>query len=209
MKIKVCGMRHPDNIRSVAALPIDYAGFIFYPKSPRYVNALDREVISGLQAKGIEPVALFVDARLEDVMAAMSGYGFRAVQLHGNESPAYCDALRAAGYEVLKAVTVAGADDMARCSDYDGHADMLVIDTKCAGKGGSGQKFDWSLLQEARFDTPFMLSGGIGPDDVASIRKIYGEMRGKMTGVDLNSRFETEPGIKDSTLLAAFIEGIS
>lgn len=208
MKVKVCGLRHPDNIGAVASLGIDYAGFIFYRKSPRYAGEVNAEVIAGLQSAGVEPVALFVDENMEEVKGVMMRGGFRTVQLHGSESPDYCDRLRALGYKVLKAISVADRCDLDRCTDYDGHADMLVIDTKCVGKGGSGRKFDWSVLAGAVFATPFLLSGGIGPEDAVAVTALYRKMEGKMAGVDLNSRFESEPGRKEPQLLSYFLNGL-
>lgn len=209
MKIKVCGMRRPDNIDEVAALGIDMAGFIFYPRSPRFVDEPDTDALSRLKAQGVEPVALFVDEDIDTVTGILRKYGFGTVQLHGNESPAYCERLRADGVRVLKAMPIACADDMSRCAAYDSHADMLVLDTKSSSKGGSGQKFDWSLLAQASFSTPFLLSGGIAPDDAVAVKELFKKMNGLMAGVDLNSKFETAPGVKSASLLAHFINIIN
>lgn len=209
MKIKVCGMRHPGNIDEIAALGIDMAGFIFYPHSPRFVGEPAMAAISRLKERDVEPVALFVDEDIDIVTGILRKYGFHAVQLHGNESPAYCDRLRADGIKVLKAMPIACSDDIDRCAAYDGHADMLVLDTKSSSKGGSGQKFDWTLLEQASFSTPFLLSGGIAPYDAETVKELFKKMNGLMAGVDLNSKFETAPGVKSASLLSRFIKNIN
>lgn len=209
MKVKVCGMREAANIKAAAALSPDYMGFIFYPKSPRYVAGIPEEIVGYLKERGIEPVALFVDEPLEKVVETIGRYGFDTVQLHGNESAEYCDALRRRGVRVLKAVSIGEKGDIARCRSYDGHADILVIDNKCRSKGGSGKKFDWSLLEGIDCTTPFLLSGGIGPDDAGAVREIYDTMEGRMLGVDVNSCFETAPAVKDAAALANFIPHIN
>ena len=205
MLIKVCGMRDPGNIREVARCGIDMMGFIFYPKSPRYAAALQPGTIARLKADGIEPVALFVDEPAGHVTATCSRYGFTTVQLHGSESADCCDRLRGSGLKVLKALGIGAKEDIGRAKLYDGHADMLVLDTACATKGGSGRKFDWNLLAAADFSTPYLLSGGISPDDAAAVRETYRRCAPLMAGVDLNSRFETAPGLKSTTLLSDFI----
>lgn len=208
MKIKVCGMRRPDNINEVAALGIDMMGFIFYRKSPRFAGSPDRSVIDGLRERGIEPVAVFVDEDFDALTDTMERFGFTTAQLHGSESPEYCDRLRDRGVRVFKAISIAGPDDIAKAAAYDSHADMLLLDTKCAGKGGSGQKFDWRLLADGTFTTPFLLSGGISADDTDSVTALYRSLAGRMAGVDLNSRFETEPGVKSPDTLRRFIEAL-
>ncbi|MDE6345817.1 MAG: phosphoribosylanthranilate isomerase [Muribaculaceae bacterium] len=205
MKIKVCGLRSPENIDEVASLGIDMAGFIFYPRSPRFAGEPDRSALLRLRARGVEPVALFVDEDIDTVTEILQKYGFLTVQLHGDESQVYCDRLRERGFKVLKAISIAEAADIAKAEAYDGHADMLVLDTRCAGKGGSGRKFDWGLLEQAAFSTPFLLSGGIAPDDAVAVKELFKKMNGLMAGVDLNSKFETAPGLKSASLLSDFI----
>lgn len=205
MKVKVCGMRQPGNIDAVAALGIDMMGFIFYQRSPRYVTELQGDIIAALRMRGVEPVALFVDEELDTVTDTMERYGFLTAQLHGNESPEYCDQLRSRGLKVLKAISISGEDDIDRAALYDGHADMLVLDTKSPGKGGSGVKFNWKLLAAASFTTPYLLSGGISPDDTRAVKAVYEQSGGLMAGVDINSRFETAPALKDVAAVADFM----
>lgn len=206
MKIKVCGMRQPENIDAVAGLGINYMGFIFYPKSPRYITDLQSETIYRLKSLGVEPVALFVDEQLEKVTEIMDRHGFRTAQLHGNEGAEYCASLKSKGYNVIKAIGVLTETDLGRWREYQDVADMLVIDTKTPGKGGSGKKFDWEMLTQAEIGMPFLLSGGIGTEDAAAVKSLYSNLKGEMIGVDLNSRFEVAPGLKDITLLSKFID---
>lgn len=209
MIVKVCGMRQPDNIDAVAATGIDMMGFIFYRKSPRFVDQLDGSTINALKNKGIEPVALFVDEDIDVVVATLQRYGFTTVQLHGSEGVDYCDRLRAHGYKVLKAISISDEGDVARAALYDGHADLLVVDTKCNGKGGSGMKFDWRLLENATFATPFLLSGGIAATDAEAVAALYRSSAPRMAGVDINSRFETAPALKSPAIISQFLSQLS
>lgn len=201
MMIKVCGMKHPDNIRDVAALTPMMMGFIFYPGSPRYVGDLDPEVVRSLPDH-IRPVGVFVNASTTDIVATCRRYGISIVQLHGDESPEQCRELRLDGLTVFKAIGVADASDVAKATPYDGEVDMLVFDTKTSSRGGSGVKFDHTLLDSYSLATPYLLSGGIGPDDVTAV---VDAMRPGMAGIDINSRFESEPGVKNLRQLIQFI----
>lgn len=209
MIVKVCGMRQPDNIDAVAAAGIDMMGFIFYRKSPRYVDRLDSAVVKGLKARGIEPVALFVDECIDVVISILRRYGFTTVQLHGSESSVYCDELRRQGCKVLKAISISEESDIAGATVYDGHADMLVVDTKSSGKGGSGKKFDWQLLEKGAFSTPYLLSGGVAPEDAEAVATHYRASAGRMAGVDINSRFEIAPAMKSQSLISQFISELT
>lgn len=223
--IKVCGMRHPDNIRAVSQLPIDYMGFIFYPKSSRYVGMsssgtgllpdIADKAISGLgnTVSGyINKVGVFVNASAQDIITHVVNFRLDAIQLHGSETPTLIRNLKATlipdicpEIKVFKAISIASAEDFGRCSQYEGVVDMFVFDTKCAGHGGSGRQFDWSVLDGYKGNTPFLLSGGIGFEDAERIKNIR---HPRLAGVDLNSRFELEPGLKDVELLKAFINKI-
>lgn len=220
--IKVCGMRSPGNIRAVAQLPIDMMGFIFYPKSSRYVEMSSSLAgivpdtsgdawtdIGDESGRPIDKVGVFVDATVQDVITHVVGYGLDAVQLHGSETPTYVRNLISTvipdimpRLKVLKAISISSAADFGLCSQYEGLVDMFVFDTKCSGHGGSGVKYDWALLDSYRGNTPFLLSGGIGEDDVERIKAVS---HPQFAGVDLNSRFETAPGVKDVERLRHFI----
>ncbi len=193
-------MRERENINDVAALGVDLIGFIYYPKSPRYVG----EVVVPTPS-GIGRVGVFVNESEERIVEIANQAGLTHIQLHGTESTEMCDNLRNRGYKIIKALSIGAASDFERASLYDGHVDMLLFDTKCVGYGGSGEQFDWSLLDSYRGATPFMLSGGIGSESAAAIQTLHHPM---FVGVDLNSRFEVAPAMKDITKLKTFITNL-
>lgn len=206
MKIKVCGLASPENIREISSLRPDMMGFIFYAPSPRNACALLHSNVTSLP-DGIERVGVFVDSPLEHTLHVASRYALTTIQLHGKESPEMCRAVRENGYKVMKAIGVNATIDWETLSEYKGNVDYLVLDTLTAVHGGSGRKFDWTLLSDYHLDIPFLLSGGIGPDDAASVVKAARELP-SMIGVDINSRFESSPGIKNIRLLNEFITEI-
>ncbi len=199
--IKVCGMADPKNIESVARLTPMLMGFIFYEKSPRYAGNLPVESVKSLPDY-IYPVGLFVDSDIDHIINICDKYGIRIVQLHGDESPALCGELKARGFTVMKAFGIDSETDWSEIEPYEEVTDLYVFDTKTSSKGGSGMKFDWSLLDNYPLSNPYLISGGIGPDDIDAIIKA---MNPKMAGVDINSRFESAPGIKDIKKLTHFI----
>lgn len=201
-KIKVCGMRDQSNIRKVCALEPDYAGFIFYPGSKRYTgNILSRPVIDSLPPP-VTPVAVFVNEKSDVVLSTAEKFGIRHIQLHGDETPGYCKDIRARGYQVIKAFGVGRKIDFASVSNYTDSVSHFLFDTYTTEHGGSGRQFNWDQLKNFPFDIPFFLSGGIGPDDLQRIREAH---LPEGTVIDVNSRFEISPGIKDEHRLANFI----
>lgn len=204
MKIKVCGMKYPENISEVIALKPDMMGFIFYPKSPRYAEPLDEEFMHSFP-RNVLKIGVFVNEELDDMLEVVKKYNLNGVQLHGAESEDLCYTFRQAGLLTLKAFSIAEAADFDKTDDYEGTCDLYVFDTKTPQHGGSGKKFDWNILSAYQGNTPFLLSGGIGPDDAEAIKAVNHPM---LRGVDLNSRFETEPGRKDSALLKSFFQEI-
>ena len=201
MKLKICGMRECVNVSEVAALKPDYMGFIFYPESSRFVGDMAHNIISSVKKQGIEPVAVFVNASMETMIRTRTWYGFTHVQLHGDETPQICEALRAKGFKVIKAFKVADSSDLKKTTAYENCCDYFLFDTKTALFGGSGRHFDWDLLKGYSGTKPFFLSGGIGVDDVEQVRTFNHPM---LLGIDLNSRFETGPAVKDVGLLKYF-----
>lgn len=197
--IKVCGMREPDNIRAVETLGIDLMGFIFWPKSSRYVS--ERPAYLPTHCKR---VGVFVDEDLEIVRRIADEYALDYIQLHGHESREYCAQLN--GLKLIKAISVSGHDDIATYKTYEGLVDYFLFDTKCPSVGGSGQQFDWSVLSAYDGSTPFLLSGGIGPDDAERVKAFH---HSKCIGIDLNSRFELSPGLKDVAALRKFLNEIN
>jgi len=221
MLIKVCGMREPSNIRDVCNLGIDLLGFIFYPKSPRYVNSISTHagIIPNMSddkittaSSAIQKVGVFVDEMPQTVITHAYNYHLDYLQLHGSESPVYIDNLRRTlvhdilpSIKIIKALSISTAEDIERWRDYEGHVDMFLFDTQCKGYGGSGKQFDWSVLEGYDGNIPFLLSGGITPDDVERIRQFH---HPQFVGIDLNSGFEDEPGIKNIEKLNTFIANI-
>jgi phosphoribosylanthranilate isomerase len=193
--IKVCGMRETENIREAEALGIDLMGFIFWPKSSRYVCERPAYLPTKCQRVGV-----FVDASLEEIRQHADDYQLDLIQLHGHESPAFAEALRP--LSLIKAFNIACAEDLRQTEAYEGVVDYFLFDTKGKVVGGNGVKFDWSVLTSYHGETPFLLSGGIGPDDVEAVNSFR---HPKCIGIDLNSRFEVEPALKDITKLRQFI----
>lgn len=204
IQIKVCGMRDTQNILELAKLLPNYMGFIFYEKSARSVAKLDKSLLDKLPAS-ICKVGVFVNESVELMRQTAEAYGLNALQLHGGETPLQCLQLREEGYLLFKAFSIAEASDFDILEDYDGCCDYFLFDTKTPQHGGSGQKFDWVLLDNYRGETPFFLSGGIDLDDVEAIKNIK---HPKFVAVDVNSRFEIEPALKDISKLKQFFDRI-
>ncbi|MFZ4726655.1 MAG: phosphoribosylanthranilate isomerase [Paludibacter sp.] len=202
--VKICGMKFPSNIFAVAALQPDFMGFIFYPKSPRYAEPLDVSMLNSLP-KSIKKIGVFVNENLENILTSLAKYDLDGVQLHGTELVKMCKELRKAGYIVIKAFPIAEAYNFKVTKTYEGSCDYFLFDTKTDAYGGSGLKFNWGMLNEYVGETPFLLSGGIAADDAEAILKI--ELP-KFAGIDLNSKFEVNPGEKNVELLKGFLREI-
>lgn len=198
MIIKTCGMRDADNIRAVSELRIDWMGFIFWPPSSRYVS----ETPSFLPTRQ-KRVGVFVDARIEEVKSKADEYALDLIQLHGSESPAFCEWLKGnSRQQLIKAFNIATQEDLEQTRPYEGLVDYFLFDTKAKMVGGNGTQFDWSVLSAYQGNTPFLLSGGIGPDDAEKVRNFH---HPQLAGIDLNSRFELSPALKDIEKLKQFI----
>lgn len=207
--IKVCGMREAENIRQVEALAPDWMGFIFWKKSKRNVSKIPSYLPTACKRVGV-----FVDESPDTIRRIAQGYALDLIQLHGQEPPEGLRHLRSlcsvycgttAVPRLIKAFNIATAEDLEKTKPYEGLADYFLFDTKGKMVGGNGQQFDWTLLQHYHGSTPFLLSGGIGPDDARRVKSFH---HPQCIGIDLNSRFETEPGLKDTELLSAFIKQI-
>ena len=227
MIIKVCGMREPENVRDVENLGVDMIGFVFCADSERYVsmvssnagiipdyaygrqNGDEAPACGAVQESKPHRVGVFVDDMPQNIVTRIYNYNLDYVQLHGSETAVMIDNLRRTvdpdicpGLKIIKALSIRIEQDVKRWREYEGHADMLLFDTKGCKAGGNGEHFDWTLLDAYHGNIPFLLSGGISVDDVDSIRAIRHPM---FAGVDLNSRFEVRPGLKDVALLREFI----
>ena len=228
--VKVCGMRDAENIREVEKLStllsplpkedsslfplhsslLFWLGFIFWPRSSRYVS--ERPAYLPQKTKR---VGVFVDEEIEQVRHIAEEFALDIIQLHGTESPEYIRALHAAFSadtrsaaipSVIKAFNIATKEDFEATKPYEGIADYFLFDTKGKSVGGNGEKFDWSVLADYVGETPFLLSGGIGPDDAARIKAFH---HPRCIGIDLNSRFECSPGVKDIQKLSTFLKNVS
>lgn len=204
MKVKICGMREEVNVADIASLRPDYMGFIFYESSPRNCIGIPPSLIGSLP-EGIEPVMVTVDLPEDELISIADLYGFRTVQLHGKESPEMCRSLRSRGFNVIKALGMRSAESINALHEYEDTVDLLLLDTLTPSKGGSGKKFDWSILDAYDLKVPFILSGGIGPTDAEAILALK---HPKFEGIDLNSRFESSPGVKNASLLHQFLTQI-
>ncbi|MFI3268978.1 MAG: phosphoribosylanthranilate isomerase [Rikenellaceae bacterium] len=197
MIVKVCGMREAANVEAVGSLGVEFIGFILFDRSPRYVADPAPDT-----AEEVKRVGVFVNASEAQIAQEVARHRLDFVQLHGSESVELCAALRNRGLGVIKAVSIATPEDMAQAAQYEGVTDYLLFDTKCVEYGGSGRRFDWSLLDGYNGSTPFLLSGGIDEDSAAEVGTIHHKM---FAGVDLNSRFEVRPAVKDITKLKMFL----
>ena len=204
--IKVCGMREAENIREVEALGINWMGLIFWPKSSRYVSEMPDYL-----PQDVKRVGVFVNEDLDTVKKKADDYALNLIQLHGSESPDYVRALKAPSSinpltsSIIKAFNIATADDFEQTKDYEGLVDYFLFDTKGPSVGGNGVQFDWDVLKDYHGKTPFLLSGGIGPDDAQRIQAFH---HPQCIGIDLNSRFELSPGFKDINKLKHFIQAL-
>ena len=200
--VKVCGMRDAVALTEVAALGPDFLGFIFAPKSPRFVGeALAPELVRALPPS-IWKVGVFVNETTENILAIAKRFGLAAVQLHGQETSAQCEELSEAGLLVMKAFSVGQAVDFAALLPYVPYCDFFLFDTKGAAPGGNGAIFDWNLLSGYNLPVPYFLAGGLGLEHAAELAVL--RLPG-LVGVDLNSGFETAPGVKDAGRLAQML----
>ncbi len=203
-QVKVCGLTSPQNIREIASLRVDRLGFIFAKESERAVDvSLDAgEVIAC--SLGCERVGVFVNASQSEIESTIERFHLHSVQLHGEEKPERLESLKHA-HPTLKIIKAIPADQISRAGDYPA-ADFFLFDAPGIKRGGSGYQFDWKALDAYDLSTPFILAGGILPTDGEELRTLC---RGLplLAGVDLNSRFESSPGIKDISLIEQFLKG--
>jgi phosphoribosylanthranilate isomerase len=193
LKIKICGMMEPSNIREVSTLKPGYMGFIFYPGSKRYIGHPDQDLLTNI-GEYIQPVAVFVNEEPDKILRLTSLYGFSHVQLHGHEPERDCIYLKERGLTIIKAFRIKTLEDLDRVTEYHYVCDFFLFDTETGGWGGSGRKFNWNLLKGFRSPLPVFLSGGIRKDDALLLKNVWFE---NIYAVDINSGFESNPGIKN------------
>lgn len=227
LKIKVCGMREEKNLADLSRLSPDFIGFIFYDRSPRYAENLSASRVHSLPQE-IKRVGVFVDATTEEILERVHRYDLDLIQLHGEETPQNVETLRDRFEgEIIKAFQVSDTFDFSRLHAYQPLVDFVLLDTSVKSKpnttsstdsntqeretngekkGGTGVKFDWSLLNRYPLETPLFLSGGIGVHDANQIRELSQKI--PLYGIDLNSRFETSAGVKNIEALSRFFEEV-
>lgn len=202
MKLKVCGLKYFENISDVAELEPDFIGLIFYEKSPRYFEGLLPELPSSIKKVGV-----FVDESDSRLLNKVGAFDLHAVQLHGNETPEFCSKLKLADkkLKIIKVFSVSDGFDFSLVKPYEKLCDYFLFDTKGELPGGNGYAFDWTLLQNYSSKVPYFLSGGIGPDNTKDIKLFLKSPASKYCfAIDVNSRFELEPGLKNLDALTEF-----
>lgn len=202
--IKVCGMKDAENVKSIASLKPNFMGFIFYKKSKRWVAD---EVLDGLLNEipnSIKKVGVFVNHTIENILPKIKKIDY--IQLHGDESVAFCKKLKEADVNIIKAFGVDDDFDFEKLEAYLPYCDYFLFDTKTKSYGGSGKKYNWQKLETYNFDVPFFLSGGISVNDAEMIKEIE---HPQLYAVDINSKFEIEPGLKNTEQVKTFIEKIN
>jgi phosphoribosylanthranilate isomerase len=208
MRVKVCGMTQSAQVEALEKLGVAFAGFIFYQKSPRYV--LRHMTTQQIKAfKNINKVGVFVNAHADDVISMVDECRLHMVQLHGDETPKYCEKI--ADYiSVVKVFRIGEKDNIAwKIREYMDVCDMFLFDTAGSGYGGTGKKFDWNLLKDVNVGKPYFLSGGIEPDDAPAIKQFAETTAGKaLFALDINSKFEVSAGVKDMGKIENFLNAL-
>lgn len=202
LKLKVCGLKYDDNIKQIIDCQVDYIGFIFYEKSKRFVE----NKLTIQNTKNLKRVGVFVNARMSFICENVLKYNLDVVQLHGQEKADEVIKLRTEilkltphkFIEIWKALSIQNESDLRKAVVYEHLIDKFLLDTKGKYPGGNGHHFDWKLLEKYTYSPPFILSGGISIRDVGDIKKIN---HSKFFGIDINSQFETQPGLKDPELV--------
>lgn len=206
MEIKVCGMREPENIRElIKVIQPDWMGLIFYPKSPRFVSPENQVWISSVEVK---KVGVFVNEDEEEILRKILDFKLSAVQLHGQESPDFVKSLAGkTKVELWKVISVKKVIDWEKLKEYESVVDKFLFDTASTSHGGTGKRFDWNYLKTYPFNKGFLLSGGLEEGSEEEILALAVEIP-SLIGVDLNSKFEVAPGLKNIEKLKRFKENI-
>ncbi|MFL0352200.1 phosphoribosylanthranilate isomerase [Xanthomarina sp. GH4-25] len=205
MKLKICGMKYPDNITEVAMLQPDYLGFIFHEPSARHFEGTIPEILDK-----IEKVGVFVDEKVEYISRQIETHKLTIIQLHGHESPEICQLLKSSGVKVIKVFSIKNTFDFSILTPYEDVCDYFLFDTKGKLPGGNGYTFNWSVLEQYPSTKPFFLSGGIGLDQVEDLKRFQKSKASKYCdALDVNSQFEIESGLKNIQLLKEFKNNLS
>lgn len=194
MKVKVCGMREMNNLRQLSELAVDYVGFIFYAESKRFVSDGLMDQLFSIPPVRIKKVGVFVHEAFDVILDKIRRYHLEVVQLHGKESVSQCLALKEEGVMVIKAFGVNEYIDFLMLKPYLNAVDYFLFDTQSPSYGGTGRAFDWNILRKYPYDKPYFLSGGLGLENLKQLKELSDD---RLFALDLNSKFETESGIKD------------
>ncbi|HEY0054771.1 MAG TPA: phosphoribosylanthranilate isomerase [Pedobacter sp.] len=205
LKLKVCGMQNAENIRQLAVLNPDYIGFIFYSKSKRFVEEVDEGLLNALP-NSIKKTGVFVDESFDVVVEKIERFKLNAVQLHGNETPEYCGELKKYDVEVIKAFGLYSIFDFSQLNSYKDAINYFLFDTQTEQHGGSGKTFNWNILSGYNLQISYFLSGGLSLEHLSEIKKINDS---RLFALDLNSKFELEPGVKDIEKLRTFFNELN
>jgi phosphoribosylanthranilate isomerase len=205
IKVKVCGMCDPLNVKEIGEAKPDFMGFIFFSGSPRYVGEDPDMTLYHNVPHNVKKIGVFMNEGNHKILDLSIRNGLDMIQLHGNESPVSCLQLKSAGLSVIKAFNIDQKFSFGNLRPFMLVCDYFLFDTKSEKQGGSGRKFNWGMLQEYSLDKPFFLGGGIGPEDTGVIKTLGNK---GFFGVDINSRFEITPGIKDPVRVSTFINEI-
>lgn len=209
MRIKVCGMTDLQQMHQLGQMGVEFAGMIFYHKSPRFVlKHLNGEMVKRAKLK-VYKVGVFVNASYDEILNHVENFGLDMVQLHGDETPRFCE--QVSNYiQTIKAFRIGEDENIPwKVKDYYESCDMYLFDTLGAGYGGTGKKFNWDILKEAAIEKPYFLSGGIEPTDAAAIKTFANEEAARnLFALDVNSKFEVSPGVKDMGLVRKFVEEV-
>lgn len=201
IKLKICGMKYHENIVEISALHPDYLGFIFWKKS---IRNMDVDSIPKIQPS-IKKVGVFVDASIDEIRAKVNLFQLDIIQLHGNETIAFCKELKKLNIEIIKVFSINNFFDFSILKDFIPQIDYFLFDTKGKLPGGNGITFDWKILENYPYEKPFFLSGGIGKTEVDAIKDFFQtEVAKKCIAIDVNSRFETKPAYKSEIKLRKF-----
>lgn len=201
IKLKICGMKYSENIQEIAVLKPDYLGFIFWDKS---IRKFDLKELPKLDSD-IKKVGVFVDASLEEIQNKIKTFQLDVIQLHGKESVDYCANLKNEKVEIIKAFSINNDFDFNRLKAYENAVDYFLFDTKGKLPGGNGTTFDWQVLKNYNLQKPFFLSGGIGLTEISKTKEFLdSDLSNYCYAIDVNSRFETEPGLKNKIDLEKF-----
>lgn len=201
LKIKVCGMKYPENIQEVIALDIDFIGFIFHEPSARFIENYPSEI----DFKNVNKVGVFVNSNEGYISSIAKEFKLDYLQLHGGESANFCEKMKSKGFKIIKVFSVDDNFDFDICKEFLDVSDIFLFDTKGKNPGGNGIVFNWNKMKEYRYDKPFLLSGGIGIESVESIKQFSHDY---CIGIDVNSGFEISPGIKNVELLTKLVSKI-